>query len=210
MVLVQARRLVVPAVATVSLLALGCGGEPDRSADETAPADADADGSADAGAGEMSTSADASAEASGFVEVVVDGETLRFEYLPASDNELNPLALEMHAQRSAEDEQGVFVLIQHSELADLELPHLLDGFDQEEIDAGETAYRLQINYKDAEGRLYGLQANEGDSTGVRITRLEGRHIAGEILPGRLVRSSFEPEGVPFGGGSFDVELARRR
>ncbi|MGD2070469.1 MAG: hypothetical protein PVI57_17470 [Gemmatimonadota bacterium] len=206
---VRSPRLIVPAIATVSLLALGCGGEPARTGGEAGAGDAAA-GTADTDAGEAATSAEAPAGASGLVEVVVDGETLRFEHLPAEDNELNPLALEMHAQRSAEDEQGVFVLIQHTELADLDLPHLLDGFDQEELDAGETPYRMQISYQDAEGRLYGLQANEGGSTGVRITGLEGRHIQGEILPGRLVGSSFEPDGIPFDGGTFDVELARRR
>lgn len=195
--------LLLVATTMSALLLTGCAGDEPA---ETAGAEGSA---AEADAPAAAPPAADQATASGYVQIVVEGESLRFEHLPPNDNELNPLALEMHAQRSSDDEEGVFILLMHSGLDDLEYPHVFDGFDQEEMDAGETPYRMQINYKDAEGRLYGLQRNDDEPTGVRIDRLDGRRIEGELLPGKLVHSPFEPEGLRFEGGTFSIELADR-
>ena len=121
------------------------------------------------------------------------------------------MALEMHAQASEDDEHGVSILVMRPGIGDMEFPYLFDGFGEEEMDAGETPYRMQVVYRDPEGQIWALQRSEEgeEATGFRIERIEGRTVEGELLPGSYVFSPFEPA-IRIEGGRFEIELTRRR
>lgn len=194
-------RLLFYSVALISLLVLGtCGGEPSETSGNDAVAEADPS--------ERPAESTGEAAASGFIEILVDGETRRFEHLPPEDNELTAGGLEIHAQTSPEDEHGVWIQLQRRGLAEMEFPHHFDFFDYSTVGEGVTPHRMQLVYEGPTGYAYALQRSEeeGTETGFRIDRLDGRSIEGVILPGTYEVSPFEPP-VRIEGGRFQIRLA---
>lgn len=138
-------------------------------------------------------------KASGYIEVVVDGDAKRFEYLNPKNNELDELELELQAEKSADDDHGFRIYVRYPNLGDEELPLTLDRSDIDE--AGGTV-AVSLTYRDEQGRTWA----SGHPTLI-IEGLEGKRIKGRM--GEMEYKLGPNDRLTIESGTFDIVLAER-